>query len=402
MAIRSLLLAFVSITQNTVVHLVRAPDDALQPQVAADASGTLHLVTFRGEPTGGDLYYARSSDCGATFTPPIRVNRDDGDAMAIGNIRGAQLALGKSRDGSTTVHVAWMGAAKSRVRGPKNATPMLYSRLVDGLAAFEPERNVITTHPGLDGGGTLAADDSGHVWVAWQAPLVPPGPRTSDEGEAKRTVWIAASSDGGAKFAAETRAWNEPTGACACCGMRAFAADGELVVLYRAAAKGVDRDLYALVSRDLGKSFVGSRADEWRANQCVMSTSAAAAAPGGVVVAWEDEGEVAWAKVGGGTLPSNAADGAKLGKAIRPPVAKSDAATLGTRKHPSIAVNAMGEVLLAWTEGMGWERGGSLAWQLFTADGKPIEGASGRADGVPAWSLVSAAARSDGSFVIVY
>jgi hypothetical protein len=72
------------------------------------------------------------------------------------------------------------------------------------------------------------------------------------------------------------------------------------------------------------------------------------------------------------------------------------------RKYPALAVNARGEVLLAWTEGMGWNRGGELRWQIFGPDSRAIEGASGSAPGVPAWSLVAAAAIADGSFVLVY
>ena len=37
----------------------------------------------------------------------------------------------------------------------------------------------------------------------------------------------------------------------------------------------------------------------------------------------------------------------------------------GARKHPVLAVDANGQTLLAWTEGTGWQKGGSLAWQLF-------------------------------------
>jgi hypothetical protein len=35
------------------------------------------------------------------------------------------------------------------------------------------------------------------------------------------------------------------------------------------------------------------------------------------------------------------------------------------RKHPAIAASAAGEVLLTWTDGTGWKRGGTLNWALF-------------------------------------
>ena len=71
------------------------------------------------------------------------------------------------------------------------------------------------------------------------------------------------------------------------------------------------------------------------------------------------------------------------------------------RKHPTVAANARGETLLVWTEGMGWERGGSLAWQVFDRDGRPTA-EKGRIPGVPVWSLVAAFARPDGGFTVIY
>jgi hypothetical protein len=70
------------------------------------------------------------------------------------------------------------------------------------------------------------------------------------------------------------------------------------------------------------------------------------------------------------------------------------------RKHPSVAVNAAGERLLAWTEGTAWARGGTLAWELRSQSGRRLDGRSGAGD-VPAWSLVAAVVKPDGSFVIV-
>ena len=65
------------------------------------------------------------------------------------------------------------------------------------------------------------------------------------------------------------------------------------------------------------------------------------------------------------------------------------------------ATNAKGEVLLAWTEGTGWPKGGALAWQVFDKESRPTD-AKGRIDGVPIWSLPTAYAQPDDRFVIVY
>jgi hypothetical protein len=64
-------------------------------------------------------------------------------------------------------------------------------------------------------------------------------------------------------------------------------------------------------------------------------------------------------------------------------------------------LNARGETLLVWTEDMSWKKGGSAAWQAYDADLRP-EGVAGKAEGVPAWGLVAAFARPDGSFAVMF
>ena len=85
------------------VSLIRVPNGGIQPQVEV-RDGVVHLVYFTGEPGHGDLYYVRSRDYGRTFSAPMRVNSPH-SAIAVGAIRGAQLAIGRNG----RVHVAWNG-----------------------------------------------------------------------------------------------------------------------------------------------------------------------------------------------------------------------------------------------------------------------------------------------------
>jgi hypothetical protein len=66
-----------------------------------------------------------------------------------------------------------------------------------------------------------------------------------------------------------------------------------------------------------------------------------------------------------------------------------------------IAANSRGETMLVWTEGTGWKKGGSLAWQLYDPQGKPA-GEKGAEQGIPVWSFAAVVAEKDGSFTIVY
>jgi hypothetical protein len=360
------------------VTLVRVPDRGIQPQCVVDTKGVLHLIYFKGDPGAGDVFYVRSEDGGVTFSKPQRVNSKPGSAIAVGNIRGAHLAVGKKG----RVHVAWMGSAKAEPKGPLDASPMLYTRLNDKGTAFEPQRNVIQSAYGLDGGDSVAADDAGNVYVTWHAP------EPNAKGEGNRCVWVARSTDDGKTFAKEKRAYAEATGACGCCGMRAFAdSKGALYVLYRAAKDDVHRDMYLLTSTDKGTRFRGDKVQEWRTENCPMSSAAFGEKNGSVFAAWETKGQVYFSRIDQET-----------GKRSAPIAAPGETSK---RKHPVVAGNARGETILVWTEGMGWNKGGSLAWQVFDKAGKPTA-EKGRADGVPTWSLVAVFARADGGFNILY
>jgi hypothetical protein len=355
------------------VSYIRVPNGGIQPQVV-EQDGIVHLLYFSGEPEHGDLSYVQSRDYGRTFSAPLKVNSNPGSAIAVGNMRGGQLAIGRNG----RVHVAWYGSSAAKLRSADNRGPMLYARLNDAGTAFEPERNLITSAWGMDG-GTLAADAQGGVFVFWHAPQ--PG----KTGEENRRVWMAKSTDDGKTFAPETVASDQPIGVCGCCGLRAFAgSDGVLRVLFRSATETVHRDMYLLTSKDRGRTFASQKVSEWNIGACVMSTEAFAQSATGTLAAWETEKQVYFGKVNGGA-----------------PIAIGAPGTGENRKYPSLAINSRGETLFTWTENMAWKKGGTVAWQLYDRDLKP-EGAVGRADGVPVWSLVAAFAKPDGSFAVIY
>jgi hypothetical protein len=357
-----------------LVSLVRTPNEGIQPQIAVDENGTTHLLYYAGDPKAGDLFYSRLDSKG-TWTKPLRANSTEGSAIAAGTIRGGQLALGpKGR-----VHVAWNGS-KPLPDSKHKGSPMLYARLNDAGTAFEPERDVMTFTEDLDGGGSVAADSTGNVYVIWHGHA--PDARA---GEAGRAVYVAKSKDHGATFAKEVAVNPNPTGTCGCCGLEAFAdGKGAIYVLYRAATEIVNRDEILMVSRDGGNSFKQLFADPWKIGTCPMSSAALTQTPERIVAAWETAGQVHLAWV----------EGEKVTRTTPPGVG-------GKRKHPAIATNTKGDILLVWTEGTGWQRGGAVSWQLFDKSGKPLD-ERGRQEGVPVWSFAAAYAGADGTFIVLY
>jgi hypothetical protein len=117
-----------------------------------------------------------------------------------------------------------------------------------------------------------------------------------------------------------------------------------------------------------------------------MSTMALVEGPNDVVAAWETDGQIYFTRTSPGT------------NSFTKPQAAPGAGR--ERKHPALAVNDRAETILVWTEGTGWERGGSLAWQVFDKSGKPTE-ERGRIDGgIPVWGLPTVVAAGGGFTVI--
>lgn len=359
----------------TEVKLVRVPNRGIQPQAAVDPEGTLHLVYLGDEPDSANVYYVRKPAGAEAFSKPLRVNSQPGTAIAIGSIRGAQLAIGRDN----RVHVAWNGSSRAEPRiNVKYASHMLYSRLADGGEAFEPQRNVAGKAFLLDGGGSVAADLEGNVYVVWH----------SGDGEQNRRVWIARSTDDGATFASEEPIDADRDGVCGCCGLKAFAdREGSVYVLYRAAREKVNRDMLLLTSTDGGKTFRSELAGKWMVANCPMSSESFLDGPKAVSAAWETDGQVFFSRVDKKQH--------RLSKPLAPPSAP------GGRKHPALAANGLGETILVWDEGTGWQKGGALAWQVFDEKGKPTK-ARGRAEGIPVWSFPAVYTAPDDSFVVVY
>ncbi len=361
--------------ESPTVKVVRVPEGGIQPQLQTDSRGRIHLIYFKGDPTAGDIFYARSDDGGATWSKPVQVNSQPASALAIGTVRGPRLALGRK----DRVHVAWMG---SKTAEPKVAgrTPMLYARLADAGDAFEPQRNIVQTHPGLDGGGTVAADPDGNVYVIWHAP------DNGGKGEGDRRVWLARSSDDGKTFDPETAASPAGSGACGCCGLSALAStDGRVHILFRTANDLVHRDMELLGSDDRGKSFKVLANDPWEIGACVMSTAHLAGGRS-VIAAWETRGEIRVLQLTPGGVSSRVF---------------SVTASSRQCKHPSIACNQGGEYVVAWAEGTGWNQGGSVAWQVYDKEGTPL-GRRGHSDSLPVWDAPAVFVTPEGGFGVLF
>jgi hypothetical protein len=347
------------------VRLERVPENGVQPQVAVEAGGKVHLVYLTGRPEAADVHYSVRDAGKLDWGQPVLVNGDSHSAVAMGTIRGAQLALG----GHSVVHFVWNGRAE------KNAyatAPLYYTRLVDGKISAPLVVNAGTLN--LDGGASVTADGKGGVAILWHA--APP----EGHAEADRQVYVARSVDEGGHFSVAQPALGVPAGVCACCSLKALSsAESGMLLFYRTASSKSQRDMSLLSAGD-GVHFSQQLTHAWPVGACPMSSAALVACKKSVLAAWETDGRIFYANPALKT----------------PPIALSE----GKTRHPAMAVNAAGETIVCWSIGTGWQRGGELAWRVMATDGTPTE-QKGTAKDVPVWSHTAAFAQA-ADFVVLH
>lgn len=197
-----------------------------------------------------NLFFARSTDGGATFSTPARVNRTDGDVWGF-SISKPRIAAGP--DGR--VHILFPGNATNAKTGASE-TVALYLRSSADVGAFEPARrlNVDALADALDkddGGSfaTLSVDDRNTVHAAWI------DTREITGGEKGRLA-LATSIDGGASFAPDRVLL--PAIVCPCCQLSSTIGAQRRLLLGLRLVDGPYRDNEILAVDDAGHRI------EWR------------------------------------------------------------------------------------------------------------------------------------------
>ena len=351
------------------------PHSGVRPQAVVDAQGTVHVVYSGREHR--DLFYIRQAAGKDGFSKPIQVNSTPDCAAAF------NMALGKQG----RVHVLIRPNAKYSMnrlnRRPKfdDLKYMLYCRLNDEGTAFAAERDLSGETYRFEGVGAIIADGRGIVRVFWHG-------QTKPGRENTRSIYMVRSGDEGKTFTEPTPIESDVIGACACCSMQAtMDARGRLYLAVRNSIEGGNKDSYLLTSSDGGKSFKGELLGPWPEAGCPGSIYSLATDATGVVVAWDTLGKVYFAKVGEKPLRIAAPLGDKISRA------------------PVVAVNARGDVLLAWSEASTarqFRKSGDLAWQVYNKAGKPITKKQVLPHAVARYSFAATCAKPNGDFVILY
>src|ERR1051325_1184529 len=230
------------------VEALHLPEHPLQPRIALQ-DNSVHLAYLTGDPRRCDVQYRAWAKDGKTFSDPVRANSQPGSAVAVGTVRGCELAV----EASGRVHIVWNGSDTALPRKQRSMTeessPVCYTHSDDGKK-FSAQQSVMQGSWALDGGASIAvltapsegvpgkpaepaSSTASRIAIVWHG-----ADASKPAGEANRGVFIAWSNDHGQTFMAEARQPDASDGACACCGLHAFEDNtGRLGILYRRAFK---------------------------------------------------------------------------------------------------------------------------------------------------------------------
>ena len=161
---------------------VRVNDDATvadqnSPALAVDEQGHVYIAWEDSRNSDYDIYYTRSIDGGMTFSANQRVNDDAGQ----GDQFDPAIAVGP--DG--TLHLAWQDGRNTI------GYDIYYDRSTDGGATFSTNVQVNDETLGDQVDPAIGVDSTGGVHVAW-----------ADNRDGLYQIYYANSSDGGASFTA--------------------------------------------------------------------------------------------------------------------------------------------------------------------------------------------------------
>lgn len=366
-----LLLTLVRLSASETIT-VRLPDGALQPRTASVGDGSTAVVFLQGNPQASEVKIATLSSAG-TLDTVTTINTPTTQAVGMGTVRGPSLALG--REGVR--HVLWHGKNGSASSGKGSA---LYFARVDVSGKASAPLDMLGTTTALDGGASITANTQGDVWIVWHA--LPAG----KEGESERRIFVKHSSDNGITFSEPWPIKGEDMGVCGCCGLATTTdTTGALYVLYRTAERTSQRGarLLSLPPKATSNSMPALlKKDRWDLAACPMTTAAWLPTSKGANAIWITEFKINYAGQG--------LEGINL----------SPTTSKAMQNHPRVARNTAGEMLLLWTEGSMWGKGGELVTQNLSANSKPLS--TPQKQPLPTWSYGACAALPDGRFAVIY
>ena len=276
------------------------------PKIAA-ADDNVYVVWQDTFPAN-DIFFAASTDGGATFSEPINVSNSSASASP-------QLAAS-----GDNVYLAWEDSALGN-------PDIFFAASTDGGATFSESINVSNTTDGFSSTAQLAVSENGIINLAWV------------DAEISTDIFLASSTDGGTTFSEPINVSNTEGGAPSLSGI---AATGDSVyVVWQDVIPGIE--IFLASSTDGGTTFsdpVNVSVNEGISVSPVLSVHQAD--PSSIYVAWVDDTDT------GGSFDIFFASSTDSGSTFSEIINVSN--TNGSSTNPRVVVDSAGNVTVGWSD----------------------------------------------------
>jgi len=246
---------------TTVTPQDQLAGDQWSPAIAVGPDGALYAVWADTRNGDGNIYFAKSTDGGTTWSANVRLNDDPGTAWQYDPAIAADAGA---------VYVAW--------EDERNGNRDIYfAKSTDGGATWSANTRLNDDPGTADQYSPAIAADADAVYVAW-----------TDERNGNGDIYFAKSTDGGATWSANTRLNDDPGGAEQ--RSPALTADAGAVYVAWTDERNGGSDIYFARSTDGGATWNADvRLNDDPGSAWQWSSPAIAADAGAVYAAWEDE-----------------------------------------------------------------------------------------------------------------
>jgi len=303
-------------------------DGRYNPFVAADPRGGFYLAYVERKAGISNVMLQRSTD-GKTFSAPVRVNDQPGDAT-VRNENPPKLAVGPTGQ----IYVCW---ANERGRWKGN---IRFARSLDGGKTFSPATDInsdAAAQPAGHAFQSVTVDKKGQIYVTW----IDERNKTSTDRGAE--IWVSTSANEGRTFSPDRKVLGD---VCECCRTHLqIDATGRMFLSYRTVppAGPMFRDIVLAVSQDGGKTFSKTivNQDGWEVNACPVAGPALSIDPQGQIA-------ITWFTGGGDRPGLYYASSADHGTSFSPRRLLSPNQKLG--KHSQAAMISQSRMLVAWDD----------------------------------------------------
>jgi len=309
---------------NVLVTLDSDLANQVDPAIAADASGTVHAVWQDFRDGSHDVYYANSSDDGATWTDP---NARVSDLVGTAGQSNPALVT----DAAGVAYAAWEDSRN--IFGPPHLD-VYFSKSTDGGQTWTtPNVRVNDNLTGNQLHPVLAVDGAGGVYAAWE-----------DWRTGEPDIYFARSLDGGGTWSGSQRINDDATAESQYRPALARSPGGILLLVWRDFRdQGIGgTDIWSARSTDGGAV--------WSANVQVSDAVTTDADYPDVAVDPSGRFHVAWVEgrgIGAQVYYVNSTDGGLSWN--NPPSQVSDGAS-GSRYDAVLAVDEAGGLYVAWRD----------------------------------------------------